>query len=75
LAKIKPAVAATTYAGEKTSKNYAFIDAVARRNIEMTMSNIRKDSPVLAEMESQGAIKIAGAMYNLETGVVDFFAG
>jgi carbonic anhydrase len=73
LAKIKPAVAATTYAGERTSKNYAFVDAVARRNVEMTMSNIRKDSPVLAEMESQGAIKIAGAMYNLETGVVDFF--
>jgi hypothetical protein len=22
-----------------------------------------------------GAIKMAGAMYNLETGVVDFFAG
>jgi carbonic anhydrase len=39
------------------------------------MTNIRKDSPVLAEMESNGAIKIAGAMYNLQTGVVDFFAG
>jgi hypothetical protein len=26
-------------------------------------------------MESTGAIKIAGAMYNLETGVIDFFAG
>jgi carbonic anhydrase len=75
LAKIKPAVAATTYAGERTSKNYAFVDAVARRNVEITTGNIRKDSPVLAEMESKGAIKIAGAMYNLETGVVDFFAG
>jgi carbonic anhydrase len=39
------------------------------------MANIRKDSPVLAEMESSRAIKIAGAMYNLETGVMDFFAG
>jgi carbonic anhydrase len=39
------------------------------------MADIRKDSPALAEMESHGAIKIAGAMYNLETGVVDFFAG
>jgi carbonic anhydrase len=75
LTKIKPAVAATTYAGERTSKNYAFVDAVARKNVEMTMADIRKDSPVLAEMESNGAIKIAGAMYNLETGVVDFFAG
>ena len=39
------------------------------------MNNIRKGSPVLAEMESNGTIKIAGAMYNLETGVVDFFGG
>jgi carbonic anhydrase len=75
LAKIKPAVAATTYSGERTSKNYAFVDAVGRKNVEITMANIRRDSPVLAEMESKGAIKIAGAMYNLETGVVDFFAG
>jgi carbonic anhydrase len=75
LAKIKPAVAATTYTGERTSKNYAFVDAVARKNVEITMADIRKGSPVLAEMESNGAIKIAGAMYNLETGVVEFFAG
>jgi carbonic anhydrase len=75
LAKIKPAVAATAYAGERTAKNYGFVDAVARKNVEMTIANIRKDSPVLAEMESKGEIKIAGAMYNLETGVVDFFVG
>jgi carbonic anhydrase len=74
LAKIKPAVAATTFAGERTSKNYEFVDAVARKNMELTIADIRKNSPVLAEMESSGAIKIAGAMYNLETGVVDFFA-
>jgi carbonic anhydrase len=30
LAKIKPAVAATTYTGERTSKNYAFVDAPGR---------------------------------------------
>ena len=75
LAKIKPAVEATTSNGERTSKNYAFVDAVARKNVEITITNIRKHSPVLAEMESKGAIKIAGAMYNLETGVVDFFVG
>jgi carbonic anhydrase len=75
LAKIKPAVAATTYTGERTSKNYTCVDAVARKNVEITMTDIRKGSPVLAEMELDGAIKIAGAMYNLETGVVDFFAG
>jgi carbonic anhydrase len=75
LAKIKPAVAATTYAGERSAKNYAFVDAVARKNVELTTAGIRTGSPVLAEMESTGAIKIAGAMYNLETGRVDFLAG
>src|SRR5262245_27364995 len=44
LAKIKPAVAATTYSGERTSKNYAFVDAVARKNVELTVGNIRKSS-------------------------------
>lgn len=75
LAKIKPAIEATSYTGERTSKNYGFVDAVARKNVEQTIAAIRKDSPVLAQMESSGSIKIAGAMYNLETGVVDFFAG
>ena len=73
LAKIKPAVAATAYTGERTSKNYAFVDAVARKNVELTIADIRKGSPVLSGMESSGAIRIAGAMYNLQTGVIDFF--
>src|SRR5829696_7744183 len=38
LAKIKPAVAATSYTGERTSKNYSFVDAVARKNVEITMA-------------------------------------
>ena len=33
----------------------------------------RKDSPVLAELEAKGAIKITGAMCNLETGALEFF--
>jgi carbonic anhydrase len=73
LAKIKPAVAATGYSGERTSKNAAFVDAVARKNVELVVDNIRKNSPVLAEMEANKKIKIAGSMYDLGTGVVDFF--
>jgi carbonic anhydrase len=73
LAKIKPAVQATTYKGERSAKNYAFVDAVARKNIEITVADIRKDSPVLAELEAKGMIKITGAIYNLETGIVEFF--
>jgi carbonic anhydrase len=73
LAKIKPAIEATTYTGERTAKNYGFVDAVARKNVELTVAGIRKDSPILAELEAKGGIKITGAMYNLETGAVEFF--
>lgn len=72
LAKIKPAVEATSYPGERSAKNYAFVDAVARKNVELTLANIRKNSSVLADLESKGSIKITGAMYNLATGAVDF---
>jgi carbonic anhydrase len=74
LAKIKPAVVATAYQGERSAKNYAFVDLVARTNVELTMAEIRRRSPVLADLEAKGAIRIAGAMYDLETGVVTFFA-
>ena len=73
LAKIKPAIEATAYTGERSAKNYAFVDAVARKNVEMTVAEIRKQSPVLAEMETKGEVKMASAMYNLATGAADFF--
>ncbi len=74
LAKIQPAVAATKYAGERTAKNYGFVDAVARKNVELTMADIRRRSVVLSELAGSNAIKIVGSMYDLETGVVDFFS-
>ena len=74
LAKIKPAVEATAYDRERSGKSAAFVDAVARKNVELTVANIRKDSPRLAELESSGRIKIAGAMYDLNSGKVDFFS-
>jgi len=73
LNKIRPAVSATDYQGERSSKNYAFVDAVARKNVELTMAEIHRRSPVLADLERSGAIKIAGAMYDLESGRVEFF--
>jgi carbonic anhydrase len=74
LAKIRPAVEATHYTGDRSAKNYAFVDAVARENVSLTIANIREKSSVLRNLESIGSIKIVGSMYNLETGVVDFLA-
>jgi carbonic anhydrase len=72
LAKIRPAVETTKYQGERSAKNYGFVDAVARRNVELTMADIPRRSAVLADLAKSGGIRIVGAMYDLETGLVDF---
>jgi carbonic anhydrase len=73
LAKIRPAVEATRYEGERSAKHAGFVDAMARTNVERTMADIRGRSPVLAALEAQGVLKMAGAMYDLTTGQVAFF--
>ena len=72
LARIKPAIPETKFEGEKSSKNLAYVDAVARTNVTLALENIRRRSPVLTDLEKKGSIQITGAMYDLATGVVDF---
>lgn len=68
LARFKSAVAETAYTGERTAKNYDFVDAVAVTSVRDTVAMIRGRSPVLADLEAKGKIKIIGAMYDIETG-------
>lgn len=73
LENIKPAVEHfTRYEGEKTSRNEAFVNMVAEQNVRMTIEDIRKNSPVLKEMEDKGDIRIVGGMYDMDTGKVIF---
>jgi len=74
LEKIKPAVEATKFDGERSSKNDAFVDAVAATNVHHTIDEIRRRSDVLAGLEKDGKIKIVGSMYQLVGGKVDFYA-
>lgn len=76
LGKIKPAVNAVAEPADaslRNSKNIEFVNNVAEKNVYLTIDKIREDSPVLAEMESNGEIKIVGAMYDINTGVVTFY--
>ncbi|MEM6160125.1 carbonic anhydrase [Erwinia sp. P6884] len=73
LDEIKPAIAKTSYSGERKGSNYDFVDAVARKNVELTIENIRKNSPVLKDLEDRKKIKIVGSMYHLAGGKVEFF--
>ncbi len=73
LTKIKPAVLNTNYEGEKSSKNYDYVDLVAKENVILTIENIKKNSPVLKEMYDKGEIDIVGCMYDLHDGKVTFY--
>lgn len=73
--KIEPAVEAVTEptdASQRNSGNIQFVNDVAVKNVHMTIDNIREESPVLAELEAEEAIKIVGAMYDINNGSVTF---
>ena len=75
VSKIKPAVNAVKEPEDpeqRNSKNASFVDDVAVTNVRLTLDNIRKQSPVLKEMEDNGEISIVGAMYDISTGKVSF---
>jgi carbonic anhydrase len=74
--KIEPAVDAVTEPSDESqrnSKNLEFVDKVAEKNVLLTIDNVRKNSPVLKEMEKNGEIKIVGAMYDISNGEVIFY--
>ena len=76
ISKIKPAVTAVMEPAEdhlRNSSNIDFVNTVAEKNVYMTIDNIRSQSPVLKEMEDEGAIKIVGAMYDIKDGAVTFY--
>ncbi|MBG44463.1 MAG: carbonic anhydrase [Aequorivita sp.] len=76
LAKIKPAVESVSEPkdeNQRNSNNLEFVDAVAEKNVALTIENIRKMSPILKELEDNNEIDIVGAMYDINTGAVDFF--
>jgi len=74
LARIKPAIPATQFDGDKSSKNAAYVNAVARTNVTLGLADIRRRSPILEDLEKKGTIQITGAMYDLSNGTVEFLA-
>ncbi len=74
--KLEPAVAAVTEPTDESlrnSGNISFVNEVAKKNVEMTMANIRSKSPILKEMEDNGEIAVVGGMYHIEDGSVTFY--
>jgi carbonic anhydrase len=74
--KITPAVNAVSQPTDpnlRNSKNSDYVDTVAEKNVLLTIDRIHAESPILSEMEKSGEIKIIGAMYDINTGAVNFF--
>lgn len=76
LDKIKPAVNAVSLPEEsklRNSKNIEFVNDVAKKNVELTIDRILKESDVLAQMKKDKDIDIVGGMYDIKTGAVSFY--
>ncbi len=76
LGKIKPAVEAVAEpkdASIRNSSNLSFVNNVAKKNVELTIDNIVKQSEVLADMHNNGEIQIIGGMYDISDGSVTFY--
>ncbi|MDB4067100.1 carbonic anhydrase family protein [Flavobacteriaceae bacterium] len=74
--KLEPAVEAVDAPAEadlRNSLNSDFVNAVAAKNVLMTIDNIRSQSPIIKEMEADGAIQIVGGMYDIATGNVNLY--
>ncbi|TDO24546.1 carbonic anhydrase family protein [Pedobacter duraquae] len=74
LAKIAPAIEQEkTTLVDRDGKNSAFVNNVTAINVKLTIDRIRKESQIVADLEAENVIKILGAVYDVETGKVDFF--
>jgi len=73
LNKITPAVyAERTIRENRDSSNPAFVDAVTRIHTDRSVQAVVEQSVILRDMVRKGEIGIIGAVYDVETGVVNF---
>ena len=53
----------------------ALIEQAVRANIRASVNHLRHGSEVLEQLIQEGGLRVVGAEYSLETGLVDFFEG
>ncbi|MFT3846054.1 MAG: carbonic anhydrase family protein [Lacibacter sp.] len=76
LSKLQPSVYAerTTVDVEKrSSKNQEFVENVSSINVRRSVKAIIERSFIIEQMVESGEIGVVGAMYNIETGKVEFY--
>ncbi len=57
---------------KRNSSNMDFVNAVATENVHLAIDDIKNESKILSDLYDKGEIDIIGAIYQHETGKVDF---
>lgn len=70
LGLIKPAISKAMLI---ENSNHKFDDSVAYANVENSLEEILERSQIVKEMFAKGEIGLVGAVYDVESGEVDFF--
>ncbi len=70
LRKIRPAIKTIEFTEKDPTDDE--IEEVAITNVQMSIDQIRQQSPILDEMEKDGKIEITGALYCVTNGIVEF---
>lgn len=55
---------------EASSQNPAFVADLTEANVRHTVNRLRSQSEILAQLETEGKLRIVGALYDLSTGKV-----
>lgn len=74
--EIAPSVAGSVTSGfgeRTTEERERLIDEVARRNVAHTVEEIVNRSEVIRSRIKSGKLKVVGALYDVKSGVIDFF--
>ncbi|MBX7094994.1 MAG: carbonic anhydrase, partial [Flavobacteriales bacterium] len=75
LNKIQPAIySEKTTKENRNSGNPEFLNHVTHNNVQLNIEKIRRESTIIAELEESGKIKLIGGIYNVTTGIVEFFS-
>lgn len=69
LAKIQPAIDECKAKGTSEAE---LENAVVYTNVRNMISSVRSGSSILSELEEEGKVKVIGAVFDLETGKVEF---
>ncbi len=57
----------------KGSANPELVQRVSDINVQRSLESIRKNSPVIRDMEDKGEVILVGGMYDIRTGKVEFY--